>query len=238
LIQGILQVPVHDVLPSMGAILEGQGIPRWVHPDERTLRLAQDALSLYIEAASPVGAVMEISREQFTVVFDGEGRNDDASPVGPIFRASDDLALFAVTLGEKMSQEISRKFENHDFALGTMLDAAASEGAEMAALVLENSYRRHLLESGRFDRRHGTLRFSPGYCGWHISAQKELFQTLEPDKIGITLNESYLMTPIKSISGVIISGRKSIFDFEDVFSFCRDCATHSCRERVRALSEQ
>jgi hypothetical protein len=238
LIQEVLHIPVHDVLPSIRAILEGQGIPRWIEPDERTGRLAQDALSIYQETAMPVGTVMEISRDHFASVFDGEGRNEDASPVGPISRGADDLALFAVTLGEKMSQEISRKFESHDFALGTMLDSAASEGAEMAALVLENSYRRHLLESGRSDAGHGTLRFSPGYCGWHISAQKKLFQTLEPHKISITLNESYLMTPIKSISGVIISGKKSIFDFEDVFSFCRDCATHSCRERVRALSEQ
>ena len=238
MIQEILYIPVHDVLPPIRAILEGQGIPRWVQPDERTVRLAQDALSIYKEAAKPVGRVMEISRDHFATVFDGEGRNDEASPVGPIFRESDNLALFAVTLGENMSKEISRKFENHDFALGTMLDAAASEGAEMAALVIEDSYRRHLLESGRFDRRHGTLRFSPGYCGWHISAQKKLFQTLEPDKIGITLNASYLMTPIKSITGVIVSGKKSIFEFEDVFSFCRDCATHSCRERVKALSEQ
>lgn len=238
MIQRILHIPSHDVIPSMGAILEGQGIPRWVQPDERTRQLAQDALSIYKEAAIPVGVVMAISRDRFAPVFDGEGRNEDASPVGPILCEGDDLALFAVTLGGKISQEISRKFENQDYALGTMLDAAASEGAEMAALVVENSYRRHLLESGRFDGRHGTLRFSPGYCGWHISAQRKLFQALEPGDIGITLNESYLMTPVKSISGVIISGKKSIFDFEDVFSFCRDCATHSCRDRARALSEQ
>ena len=150
----------------------------------------------------------------------------------------DDLALFAVTIGEPVCGEISRLFRRNDFALGSMLDAAASEGTEMTAQALEHVYRQYLKERGRFDRRQGTLRFSPGYCGWHITAQKHLFPTLKPGEIGITLNESCLMQPIKSISSVIISGRKEIFEFEDVFSFCRDCATHTCRDRVRALFEE
>jgi hypothetical protein len=236
--QKVFQISAQEVVPSIGAILESQGIPRWVQPDARVKQLAHDALSLYKEKANPVGTLMEIKKDKFKSVFDGEGCNEVESPVNPIYQAADDIAVFAVTIGESVCREISRMFQQNDFALGSMLDAAASEGAEMTAQVVENIYRQHLREKHRFDHRRGTLRFSPGYCGWHISAQRKLFDALQPGEIGITLNESYLMQPIKSISGVIISGSKHIFDFEDVFSFCGNCAMHTCRDRINALFEQ
>lgn len=233
----IVHIPAKTVIPGIPAVLRGQGVPPWVKPEERISQMARDALSLCREKSAPVGLLLGVTREEFGAVLEGEGGNAVDVPVGPIYRASGDLVLFAVTLGEFISREISRRFQQNDFAFASMLDAAASECTEMAAQALEESCRRNLAASGRSGRDQGILRFSPGYCGWHISGQKKLFSMLQPGEIGITLNESFLMQPIKSITGVIVSGRKSIFEFEDLFSFCRDCATHTCRERIRAMSE-
>ena len=238
MIRKVLQIPVAEVLPSREAVMGGQGIPRSTTPGGRISRLADDALSLYGEKARPAGILMEVPRDGFAAVFQGRGANEEESPVGPIYRASDRLALFAVTVGEAVCAEISRLFRDNDFALGSMLDSAASEGTDMAAGAVEDFYRGHLRDAGLLDSRSGTLRFSPGYCGWHISAQGALFDALRPGEIGIALNESFLMQPLKSISGVIVAGRKEIFDFEDVFSFCRDCSTHSCRDRISSLLQQ
>ncbi|MDI6808800.1 MAG: vitamin B12 dependent-methionine synthase activation domain-containing protein [Candidatus Eisenbacteria bacterium] len=231
----ILHIPVQEVIPSLSAVLEGQGIPRSSEPDARTKQLAQDARLVFEEKAQPAGVVMEIARDEFKIVFEGEGRNEDESPVSPIYQASDALALFVVTIGESVCNEISRMFREKDSAFGSMLDSAASGGTEMTAQAVEDFYHKQLKDSGRLNEGQGTLRFSPGYCGWDISAQKKLFGVLNPEEIGITLNDSYLMEPIKSISGVIIVGRKDIFKFEDVFSFCRDCGTHDCQERIKKL---
>ena len=57
---------------------------------------------------------------------------------------------------------------------------------------------------------YGVLRYSPGYCGWHVSGQINLFNTLTPEKIGITLGESCLMNPLKSVSGVLVAGPPNI----------------------------
>ena len=140
-----------------------------------------------------------------------------------------------MTIEEEICQEISRQFSIGEYALGSMIDTVASEGTEMTAQAVEDFYRGHLQAINRFDSGSGILRFSPGYCGWHISGQKKLFQSLHPEDIGIELNQSYLMRPIKSISGIIITGRNEIFRFDDSFSFCADCATHSCRERIEAI---
>lgn len=47
-------------------------------------------------------------------------------------------------------------------------------------------------------------RFSPGYGDFDLQAQKDIFLLLEcPKRIGLTLNESLLMSPSKSVTAVI-----------------------------------
>lgn len=51
---------------------------------------------------------------------------------------------------------------------------------------------------------HHTNRFSPGYCGWHVSEQHKLFSLFPaPEPCGVRLTPSALMMPIKSVSGII-----------------------------------
>jgi hypothetical protein len=234
-VRKIINIPVNSVIPQVNTILERQGVPAHVNANDRTVEIAREAISTFSKLAFPIGVIQELSKEEFKNIFSGEGNNETDSPVKNISEASDDLALFAVTIEEEVCTEISRLFFMNDFALGSMLDAVASEATEMAAQATENYYRSHLQKIGRFNNAGGILRFSPGYCGWHVSGQRKLFQYLHAEDIGINLRESFLMEPLKSISGVIISGKKEIFQFEDTFSFCGSCATHICRERSKLL---
>jgi cobalamin-dependent methionine synthase I len=145
------------------------------------------------------------------------------------------FALFAVTLGSGVSERISLLFDEQEFALGALLDGAASESAEIACRVTETEYRRALTLQGRLNNDHGVLPFSPGYCGWHISAQRLLFDLLRPGEIGIALGETFLMEPLKSISGVLVAAPKAAFLFDDDFPFCATCATRTCRDRIQAV---
>ena len=54
-------------------------------------------------------------------------------------------------------------------------------------------------------------RFSPGYGDLSIEVQKDFFNVLEPSKrIGLSLNESMLMSPSKSVTAIVgISGDKT-----------------------------
>jgi hypothetical protein len=233
----IYNISTEKVIPSIESVLAGQGIPRSLKPDERTIKLAEEVISIYSQIAKPAGILMEISKNDFESVSIGEGRNEIDSPIKPIYLSADCLTLFAVTVGKEVCSEISKRFNKNDFAHGSMLDSAASEGTEMTAQAIEDIYRQYLIETGKFKTDSGLLRFSPGYCGWHISAQRKLFHALLPEDIGITLNDSFLMQPLKSISGVMIFGKKEIFDFDDNFSFCVDCSTHTCRDRVQAVNK-
>ena len=234
----ILNIPAADITPSIADILKSQGISKNEIPNHKTVILAEEAIQCLISTIQPAGIILEVSKDDFALIYEGAGMNEPQAPLGPIFRACADLAIFVITLGKDISREISDRFNNKDLASAAILDSAASEAAEMAADFVEFSYRSHLEKASRFSQSTGIMRFSPGYCGWHIGAQKELFHFLDPHRIGVTLNDSFLMQPLKSISGVIVSGARKIFKFDDSFSFCADCVTHSCQDRINEIFEK
>lgn len=76
-----------------------------------------------------------------------------------------------------------------------------------------------------------TNRFSPGYCGWPLNEQQQLFALFHDAGVsspcGITLTESSLMLPIKSVSGVIgIGHHVKKHDYQ-----CNICGLESCYKR-------
>lgn len=226
------------VEPPLIQVLDLLGIPEGHQIDDRTKRMIDDAFGIYRDTAIPVGVLSATSATDFAGLYEGEGNNEPETPLGQILGSSENLALFAVTIGGRVSREIERLFEETEFALASVLDSIASAGADTVAEVVESQYAEMLLKDCKLDDTKGTLRFSPGYCGWHISGQRKLFQRLHPAEIGITLRESFLMEPLKSVSGVIVAGKKTIFDFDDSYLFCAECKNRSCRDRIRQVMEQ
>jgi hypothetical protein len=231
----IIEISVNDVKPDRDDVLKTQGIPPGNEPSEKVEALFAKATDLFLEFSQPVGIISDISIPEFEVVYHGEGLNEKRTPLDKIYKKADSLALFALTLGEKVSQKIDELFAANEFALGSMLDSVASVGTDKAADSVENHFLNLLLKKEEITPSTGILRYSPGYCGWHTSGQKKLFEFLRPQDIGITLLDSFLMKPLKSISGVIVAGEKEIHNFEDSYPFCSECRSHSCRDRIKAL---
>jgi hypothetical protein len=225
---------IEQVAPDSRAVLEAQGLGPGTSIPPRIDALCASALALLATGAEPVGMIAEISGLDFEAVYRGEGRNEPQTPVGDIYGRADHLAVFAVTLGGAIGQEVDALFAANDFALGNMLDSAASLAADQAVGALETHYRNTLLNKKRANRGTVVLAYSPGYCGWHISGQKKLFEFLHPERIGITLKDSFLMEPLKSVSGVLIAAPAEAHSFADTYAFCSKCDTHGCRERLRA----
>ena len=231
----ILEIPLDEAKPDQDAILETQGIPSGAELTEEVKTLLEKAMDLFLEFSKPRAVISDIAIPEFEAVYEGQGSNEKDTPLYEIFRKADSLALFAVTIGERVTKKIDELFQANDFALGSMLDSVASAGTDKAAERVENRYFDLLSEIGKITTSKGILRFSPGYCGWHMSGQKRLFEFLRPEDIGITLLESYLMKPLKSISGVLVAGDKEIFVFDDSYPFCSVCKSRSCQERIKAL---
>ncbi len=231
----ILEFAASDVAPDRDTVLENQGIPPGSTVNSQVDELFSQAQSLFAESASPVGILAEISTDEFAAVYHGEGQNQPETPVGDIFGRAEQLALFVATLGARTGQEIEHRFQTNDFALGCMLDATASAAADNTADLLERLFGEMLEGRIGMDSSRGVLRYSPGYCGWHVSGQGKLFEFLQPERIGVSLRPSFLMEPLKSVSGVIIAGPREIHNFPITYRFCSQCETRTCRQRLRGL---
>lgn len=231
----LIEFEEDSLVPEKEDILESQGIPPGAEIPERVSETADRAIELFAELCQPAGIVADISLTRFHEVYDGFGRNEILTPVAEIYPRADHLALFAITVGHEVSDTITQLFESGDFALASLLDTAASEATELAGIYTESGYLDELIDSGTVSPESFIMRYSPGYCGWHISGQKTLFEYLEPEDIGIGLTDSFMMQPIKSISGVMISGPARIHDFDMHYPFCDQCIDKGCRSRIDNL---
>ncbi len=231
----ILKIDSEQIIPAEKSIIDFLGNGDVIKLSESIDNILKVTLKEFSGLLNPAGILKEISLKKFGEIFAGENENNEDCPIENIYLNSDNLALFVVTIGNKVSKTIKQHFANGNYAEGYILDAVASCAADKTAQLLEHHYLDFLISNNKFGKERALLRYSPGYCGWQITGQKKLFEELEPERIGITLNSSYLMQPIKSISGVMIAGNKNIHFFENNFSFCADCKTISCKERMKKI---
>lgn len=231
----IIELNINDIIPDEVDVLSHQGIPPNVEISQIIKTIMNEAYEIFVKDAVPVGILSDISKEQFDTVFKGEGDNADDAILKNIYLEADHLALFTLTMGEKVSSRIEGLFNRHDYALASMLDSVASIAADTASTFLEKYYHNYLKTEKLVDTDFAVLGYSPGYCGWNVTGQKKLFEFLKPSQIGITINNSCLMTPIKSVSGVLVGGDKETHIFQMGFSYCDLCKTQSCQERMSVL---
>jgi hypothetical protein len=227
--------PLARLQPQPGEVFAALGLKNGKLPSTRSVALLQRALESFLTLAEPQGICEPVRHDEFAEIFIGQGRNAPDTPLQKIFPRAEQLQLFAFTLGERIGAEIGRLFSGNDFALGSVLDAVASVATDNAGRVAEE-----WAEHQAAGRKRGALRrailYSPGYCGWHISGQEKLFARLRPETIAIALNSRFLMTPLKSISGVLVTGPAVIHQFSDVYPFCAQCKSPTCRDRGMARS--
>lgn len=113
--------------------------------------------------------------------------------------AAREMAVFVVSIGSQLEIR-AREMMSAGAALeGYILDTIGSIAVEAVADALELEVKARVAE----ENWHITNRFSPGYCSWTTSGQQALFALLGDATAGVTLGDSSLMYPIKSISGVI-----------------------------------
>lgn len=234
----VIHLKIADILPEDKEVLSSHGIPSDKRAPQKVIALLEAAQTLLPKLAEPAAVIRDISISEFDDIFIGEGQNEDEAPLATIYTQADVLALYAVTLGEKVSAKIDDLFKSRDFALGMMLDSACSIAAENASQFMESYFLEKLKQEDSPSNNCSIMGYSPGYCGWHISAQRKLFNYLRPERINLFLNDSYLMQPLKSVSGVLVAGDREIHDFEASFTFCKLCKDRTCQNRLIRIMDQ
>jgi hypothetical protein len=109
------------------------------------------------------------------------------------------VACIAVTVGENIENEVTRKFDAGNYVSSVLLDAAATAAVEQVADELEKAIAREVAKES-FKMR---WRFSPGYGDWQLENQKNFFYVTGAPEIGMSLTESLMLVPRKSVTAII-----------------------------------
>ena len=143
--------------------------------------------------------------------------------LGTVLNHCDSAATFVFTLGAEVDRVIEESAAKR-FYYSTILDAAASVAAESGVKSMQDHINDMLPEGECV-----TKSYSPGYCDWPLSDQGMLFCTLSPCSIGVKLSSEYLMSPRKSVSGIIGIGSSDIVN--KYGNACLECSRTNCPYR-------
>jgi len=232
-VREIVRFTKPEAVPDAREVLSAQGLPEGDALAPRLHRLLDEAMSTAAALVEPRAVCEELSAERFGSVLAPLDVPPEDLVVGGVYPRAQALALFVATLGEPLPARIRQLFDEDALAQAWMLDAVASAGADLLAERLGERYRQTLVARGMDGVR--VLPYSPGYCGWPTRGQRPLFDALRPEEIGVTLNDSCLMSPIKTVSGVLVAGPAEAHKFRPEFPFCDDCQTRECGRRMASI---
>jgi hypothetical protein len=230
----IFEVEAEQLLLATGSATRTLEAPNGSPAAATVHAIIDRSRELFVETAMPRGLFQTLPSSEFDEIYRGIGENDEDTPLEHVVEDAVSLAFFAVTLGEEISDRIDALFSAGELAEGYILDQVASFAADELAAIAGRRFR----ACAEVDDGVDVLPYSPGYCGWHVSGQRALFEHLQPGEIGISLNESHLMHPIKSVSGVLVLAPIEAHTFSPAFPCCATCTTLECQERISTLHGQ
>lgn len=133
---------------------------------------------------------------------------------------SSSVAFFICTAGGPISHRSAELLKGDDPVLGYVFDLLGSMIVEAAADLLQQEIQQQAAQRGYSI----TNRYSPGYCHWSVADQQKLFSFFPEGCCGVYLSASSLMSPVKSVSGVIGMGEKvSYMDYTCDLCFIPNC---------------
>ncbi len=137
------------------------------------------------------------------------------------------VAIAVTTAGQKFSDWSKGLMAEGDMMKGYIVDVTGSEVVDRAMEKLLDIILSEFEGSGM----KVTDAYNPGYCDWPVGEQQKLFSFLPEHFCGVTLSESSLMQPVKSLSGLIGIAP----DVKRTGYMCYNCPDMTCIYRNKRL---
>ena len=192
-------------------------------PDEKTLEMVNMAIALLSERCRPknTSRIVEISAGTGDIRLEG-GTVIYSESIARVMSGCSEMLVFGATLGAEADMLIKRS-STENIAMGAVMQAAAAAYIEEYCDEIQSEL------NEKFSARGKPLgdRFSPGYGDFPLEYQRELFAILDcPRRIGLTLTDSFIMIPSKSVTAVIPIGGSCGRQLG-----CRYCEKTDCQYR-------
>lgn len=197
-------VRIPDVSIPVKAVLRRLGYPSGTEEiNGGANRLFWEGVKNAPSLLNPMGVFRLLrigSKEDDSITFRNSSFVIRSRKVARMLMDSEWIAIFMVTIGSVLEEEVKRLFDQQEMAGAVILDAIGSETADAVADRMHRVVLKELAEEKGFSV---TPRFSPGYGDWPVTIQGEVLKVCNGELIGISVNESSLMTPRKSVSAVL-----------------------------------
>ena len=189
-----LDIPDDIGLEFLTKLMGGKLVPRMVEMLEEKRKVCEDALQ-----PSIIFDTFDIKSIDGDSVYFKSGHTFNGPNISKILKGSEIASILIYTLGSKIDDIIKKEQDSGD-TLGTIImDAITTSMLGVAGIyfskVIKDS---NILQKGY----SATCKYAPGQYKWSIKEQKEIFNMIDSSKIGVRLNDSFLMVPFKSVSGV------------------------------------
>ena len=225
-----------EATPDWNQVLRSQGLPEGEALPARLVGLVDTAFEHYLALAEPRAILGFVEPDVFAGLYQGEGLNSHETPAASRScraRAASRCSSPPWASGSAPRSAICSRGSSPRPA--TCSTPSRRKRPRTSPPLPAASFSRGSKAQGEPTDGARVLPYSPGYCGWHVSGQRKLFAFLEPEAIGVTLNQSCLMQPLKSVSGVLVVGDAATHRFHPTYAFCERCGTKQCRERMASV---
>jgi len=177
--------------------------------------------------------IIDICKESFVYeIFDIERKNNQVFLLGSTLvlkdkdiinhlASSKKCLVMAATLGIAVDNRIAY-YSRFNITKGLIMDACATTAIENLCDELQAEF----MENALVDNLHITNRYSPGYGDFSIENQGDILNVLDAfKKIGLSVTESSIMLPRKSVTAFI-----GLSEIENLKSKdkCKSCKNKDC----------
>lgn len=183
-----------------------------------------------------INEVKDASKENFTYqIFDIERKEEglylkgttlvlQGEDIRSHLSEAEKCAVMAVTLGLEVDKSIAF-YSKTDLVKGLIYDACAAAAVESLCDAVQKKIETEAKSMGL----EITSRYSPGYGDFSIEIQKELSKVLKTyERVGLSVNESSIMIPRKSVTAVIGMQREKCGKESHK---CKNCKDRYCMFR-------
>ena len=199
------------------------GLMRAKNFDEKNILDACDEAVLLLDVRG-IWKIYDYDAENNLVMSNPPFKLDGKSIIKHLANCEKVICI-AVTVGEEIENEVTRRFSKGNYVQSVLLDAAATAAVEQAADSLEVAISQQISKDGYQMRS----RFSPGYGDWALTNQENFFGITGADEIGMSLSSAMMLIPRKSITAII--GLEKNFTEKAKSKSCAACNKLDCPAR-------
>ncbi|MGN0316678.1 MAG: vitamin B12 dependent-methionine synthase activation domain-containing protein [Lachnospira sp.] len=165
--------------------------------------------------------VFDFKIEKNFVSFDQTNLILPGNSITEHLRGCDKAVAMAVTISGDIDKML-RIYQFSDMTKAVVADSLASVAVEQVCDKVETIIREE------YNQYYQTFRFGIGYGDLPISCQRDFLNVLNaPKLIGLNVNESFMLTPTKSVTAVIGLSK------EQIKSRKKGCATCNMRDNCK-----